>query len=67
MNLAEQLADTLPPHTEPQFPKRCACGRTYDAETWKALRYVGAMPDGAGGALELRDCVCHSTIAIEVP
>lgn len=63
MNLAEQLADTIP---APAWPKRCLCGASYDENAWKGLRLVGRMDDGDGGELELRDCRCHSTLAIEV-
>lgn len=52
----------------------CGCGRAYDAEQWKALRLAGHAPqyneDGTEHAtlrLELRNCVCGSTRAIEVP
>lgn len=63
MSLAEQLADTIP---APAFPKACTCCETvYDAASWAALRLVGTMDDYAGGLLELRDCVCGSTLAVE--
>lgn len=47
--------------------KQCACGRSYTATTWRWLRKVGLMDDGAGGILELRDCVCRSTVALALP
>jgi hypothetical protein len=47
--------------------KTCACGLCYSAEGWAALRYVGAMSDGEDGEIELRDCACGSTLAIELP
>lgn len=46
--------------------KECGCGRQYSRETWDQLHLVGRMPDGEGGELELRDCVCKSTIAVDV-
>ncbi len=48
--------------------KRCrCCGRVHDQESWERLRYVGIMDDIAGGGrIELRDCVCTTTLAIEV-
>lgn len=45
--------------------KTCACGRSYSRETWARLPLVGEMPDGDGGTLILRDCVCRSTIAVD--
>lgn len=47
-------------------PKTCACGRTYTAAEWAELRLVGVqvVPDWC--SLELRDCECGSTLAVEV-
>lgn len=49
----------------PEWISRCACGVTYRLEKeWSALESVGVMSDGAGGALQLRNCVaCGSTIS----
>jgi hypothetical protein len=48
------------------FVKRCSCGRKYTTlEEWDALNFVGAMPDD-NGALEMRNCVCGSTIAVRM-
>lgn len=44
------------------FPKRCACGRTHDAEAWDRLDFVGVMLD----ELVLRNCQCSSTIAVRL-
>jgi hypothetical protein len=49
------------------FTKECGCGRFHTAEQWNALRLIGYQPAGERMLLELRDCLCHSTIAIEVP
>ena len=46
--------------------KECGCGETYDQEQWQELPLLGAMPDGVGGTLELRNCGCLSTLAVEV-
>lgn len=55
-----EKADTIPP------TKMCrCCGVAYDAETWRALQYVGAQDDGDGGFLELRNCPCGSTLSLE--
>lgn len=50
--------------------KRCGCcGRRYTAETWSRLKLLGNQPAGEENGvhyeLELRDCYCASTIAIE--
>ena len=58
MTPAEQVAKTLPPI------KRCHCGMCFDAESWARLPYVGIMDDGVD-RLELRNCACSSTLAIE--
>lgn len=43
----------------------CSCGRTYTAETWAELRYAGLWSVD-GTHLELRHCVCRSTIGVRV-
>jgi len=43
--------------------KQCACGESYTKAEWKELRFVGEQKLD-DGKLELRDCVCGSTIAI---
>jgi len=48
------------------FPKTCGCGLTHGPHGWRSLRLVGYQPAGAGTLLELRDCLCRSTLAIEV-
>jgi hypothetical protein len=45
--------------------KQCACGAVYTADEWTSLEYVGPMDDGDDGELELRQCDCNSTIAIQ--
>lgn len=54
--------------------KTCSCGLSYTAETWKALRLVGYYDDDVLDAehpkattLELRNCVCRSTLSVELP
>jgi hypothetical protein len=47
--------------------KTCTnCGIKHTAGTWRVLRYLGDMDDGAGGKLVLKNCVCRTTLAIEV-
>lgn len=44
--------------------RTCPCGHTYD---WHSAPIIGYMPDGEGGALELRNCPgCGSTRAEQV-
>jgi hypothetical protein len=43
---------------------RC-CGREYSLSPWRELAYVGIQDDGVE-ALELRNCACGSTLAIEL-
>lgn len=47
----------------PQFPKRCSCGRGWHRETWAKLPLVGVCIIG-GRELEWRNCVCGSTLSI---
>ena len=66
--LAELLA-AIHEVSEPPSPvKRCACGRTYDAASWASLPSIGEIDNGrgVGERMELRHCVCGSTIAREV-
>ncbi len=45
--------------------KTCGCGRSYTLEQWRKLPWVGEWKDEVE-TLELRNCVCKSTIAIEI-
>lgn len=62
MNLVEQTATTIP---APPI-KQCMCGAIHTEVEWSCLRLVGLQDDGDGGWLEMRNCVCNSTIAIQV-
>lgn len=57
--------------TPPQFPKGCRCGAIYWREQWAGLPLRGRQEcaDDAGEpyALELRNCVCGSTLAVVAP
>lgn len=46
--------------------KACRCGATYTMSQWIWLRYVGLQEDGNGGLLELRDCRCKKTLALQL-
>jgi two-component system cell cycle response regulator DivK len=46
--------------------KQCGCGREYTREGWVALRLCGRIHvPGTAIALELRNCVCGSSIAVQ--
>lgn len=48
--------------------KECACGRRYGESAWERLYYVGIHRDERPYPdLELRNCVCGSTIAVAMP
>ncbi len=48
--------------------KVCGCGRIYTAAAWAALDVVGTMPsEEPTFDLDMRNCPCGSTIAIQVP
>lgn len=54
-----------------QAAKKCGCGLSYSRETWTRLalvgtQYVPADAFGPAEAIELRNCACGSTLAIEV-
>jgi hypothetical protein len=47
--------------------KQCpGCGAVHTHTEWCRLPFVGHQPDYEGGLLELRNCTCESTIAIQV-
>lgn len=48
------------------WPKICGCGVVHYPGVWTELSFVGFMDDCDGGRLELRNCVCRSTLAVEV-
>lgn len=54
------------------WPKRCGCGREICEGEWSDLPLVGYVDvpedeEGPAERIELRNCSCTSTIAIEVP
>lgn len=61
MTRAEQCAPTIPAPP----PKACGCGLEHDYFAWSRLPYLGVMGD-AHEAIELRNCACGSTLAIEL-
>ncbi len=51
--------------------KKCSCGRTYTEAQWKKLKKIGEQKTeadefGPAELLELRNCPCTSTLAIEI-
>ena len=53
----------------PAGVKTCACGAVHDAARWAALEMVGRHHDDEFPVfpdLELRNCICGSTLAIKV-
>lgn len=51
--------------------KRCGCGRVFDRDAWDGLPYVGRQVVEADETepelvIELRNCECNSTLAIEL-
>ena len=46
------------------WPKRCSCGRSYGRSEWARLPFVGKASDSQCH-IELRNCVCGSTIAMD--
>lgn len=43
-----------------------ACGASYSALEWRFLPFVGLQSGRNGEWVELRNCACTSTIALEV-
>lgn len=46
--------------------KQCSCGRTYTKEEWEQLPNRQLWELSWGEVLELRDCVCRSTMSIQL-
>jgi CheY-like chemotaxis protein len=55
----EEILDALRRRKDKEVVKRCSCGREYTRSGWVALPRIGEM-----GAVELRNCVCGSSIAL---
>jgi hypothetical protein len=45
----------------------CSCGRRHTQAQWGALPFVGVQETSDGERLELRNCSCGSTRALELP
>lgn len=46
------------------FPKVCSCGRSYTLREWEQLPEGKLWETDWGDILELRHCVCRSTMSI---
>lgn len=46
--------------------KKCSCRKKYTLSAWKELKYVGEMTGIDGDVWEMRDCVCESTLMIQI-
>lgn len=62
----DPCASTLPPPLALDTIKQCRCGAAFTHSEWDRLPFIGHQPDFEGGLLELRNCPCHSTIAVRV-
>ncbi len=50
-----------------RWPKKCACcDRLYTRQRWELLECKGIVDYGGGYVLDMRDCVCANTMAINV-
>ena len=47
------------------WPKTCSCGCSYTEGEWAMLVCIGRMVDSVDD-IELRNCTCGSTIAVEI-
>jgi len=64
--ISDPVDDTIPAPTLAAEPfKTCTCGASYTREGWAALDYVGPQVDDVE-ALELRLCICGTTLAVVV-
>ena len=41
------------------------CGAVYTRGAWERLKLLGSQEDDEGRVLELRDCVCRSTLSVQ--
>lgn len=48
------------------WPKRCGCGVVHWSTSWETLKLVGTASYEPGELLELRNCGCGSTLAIQI-
>ncbi len=62
---ARPLRATMNLRHDTKTRRTCACGVHYSGADWNALALIGAMDDGAGELLELRNCThCGSSMCL---
>ena len=50
-----------------ELPKRCGCcGHEYTPAAWGRLPLVGVQPVPGWPSIELRNCPCGTTLAVEL-
>lgn len=49
---------------KPRWPKACGCGEVWSRDQWPELPPIGRYLAGAEGWIELRTCVCGSTLVV---
>lgn len=54
----------VPPSLTPWVKVCPCCGAGHTATEWNALHFVGYQPDPEEPTLELRNCLCGSTICV---
>ena len=65
---ARPLRATMNLRHDTKTRRTCACGVEYSGADWAALALVGAMHDGEGELLELRNCKrCGSSMCLRSP
>lgn len=64
--MTQEVPSKAPGSERAAWPKRCACGAEWCAATWQHLPYVGRMDYDGVDPLELRTCLCSSTLAVKV-
>jgi len=47
--------------------KKCTCGAAYSVVQWEELVHVGIQPGDGDRRLDMRQCVCRTTLAREMP
>lgn len=48
------------------WPKNCGCGAVWSREAWSKLPYLARWDIEGGPTHELRHCLCHTTLAVDV-
>ena len=51
---------------KPRWPKQCGCGEVWSRAEWPELPPIGRYLAGTDGWIELRTCVCGSSLVVGV-